>query len=59
MAAFGQSNIFRSVLLETNFNTAAFCPAGCRTVQCFILEVFPVSPSSPLFKMSLALSPFG
>lgn len=59
MAAFGQSNIFRSVLLETNIITAAFCPAGCRTVECFILEVFPVSLSPPLFKMSLALSPLG
>lgn len=59
MAAFEQSSIFRSVLLKTNINTAAFCPAGCRTVECFILEVFPVSPSPPLFKMSLALSPLG
>lgn len=59
MAVFGQSNIFRSVLLETNINIAAFCPAGCRTVEYFILEVFPVSPSPPVFKLSLALSPLG
>lgn len=40
IAAVGQSNIFRAVLLETNINTAAFCLAGCGAVGCFILEVF-------------------
>lgn len=57
MPAFGQSNIFRSVLLETNINIAAFCHAGCRTVECFILEVFPVSP--PTFQTEPGFISFG
>lgn len=57
IAVFGQSNILRAVLLETNINIAAFCPAGCRTVGHFILEVFLLPCFGHLFKMSLALSP--
>lgn len=41
IAAFGQSSIFRAVLLETNINVAAFYPAGCGIIGYFILKVLP------------------